>query len=131
MPPPPGTRPAAPPPPVGSPFEFAAPVAGPVPPGAADRRSSVAVRIPCPNGHVLKTTRGMLGQQVVCPACNEFFVLDETASLEFKEEAARRRAREDEELAQKWLWRAIYAAIFIVLSFIVMAVIGSNPQWFR
>jgi hypothetical protein len=75
--------------------------------------------------------RAMLGQQVVCPSCNEVFVLEETASLEYKQEAARRRAREDEERAQKWLWRAIYSAIFIVLSFIVMAVIGSNPQWFQ
>jgi transposase-like protein len=89
------------------------------------------LRIPCPNGHVLKTKRSMLGQQVVCPSCNEFFTLEETASLEYKQEAARRRAHEDEERAQKWLWRAIYSAIFIVLSFIVMAVIGSNPQWFQ
>jgi len=140
MPPPPGALPvAAPParPPVaappqaGSPFEFTAPGAGPVLPGAADRGSSVAVRIPCPNGHVLKTNRSMLGQQVVCPTCNQFFVLEETESLEYKQEAARRRAHEDEERAQKWLWRAIYSAIFIVLSFIVMAVIGSNPQWLR
>jgi len=80
---------------------------------------------------VLKAKRSMLDQQVVCPSCNEVFVLEETASLEYKQEAARRRAREDEERAQKWLWRAIYSAIFIVLSFIVMAVIGSNPQWFQ
>ena len=80
---------------------------------------------------MLKTKRAMLGQQVVCPTCNEFFVLDETASLEYQREAAQRRAKEDEERAQKWLWRAIYSAAFIVLSFIVMAVIASNPQWFR
>lgn len=80
---------------------------------------------------MLKTKRSRLGQQVVCPTCNEFFVLEETDSLEYRQEAERRRAREDEERAQKWLWRAIYAAIFIVLSFIVMAVIGSNPQWLQ
>ena len=89
------------------------------------------LRIPCPNGHVLKTKRSRLGQQVVCPTCNQLFALEETDSLEYKQEAAHRRAHKDEELAQKWLWRAIYSAIFIVLSFIVMAVIGSNPQWFR
>ena len=101
-------------------------------PAVAGRESTGGIlRIPCPNGHVLKTNRSRLGQQVVCPTCNEFFVLEEAESLEYKEEAARRRAREDEERAQKWLWRAIYSAIFIVLSFIVMAVIGSNPQWLR
>ena len=124
MPPPPGARPA----PAAAPAPGAGGPLGPVP---ANRESGGIVRIPCPNGHVLKTKRSRLGQQVVCPTCNEFFVLEETDSLEYKQEAARRRAREDEERAQKWLWRAIYAAIFIVLSFIVMAVIGSNPQWFR
>ena len=101
-------------------------------PAAADHDNGGGIlRIPCPNGHVLKTKRSRLGQQVVCPSCNQFFVLEETESLEYKQEAARRRAHEDEERAQKWLWRAIYSAIFIVLSFIVMAVIGSNPQWLR
>jgi hypothetical protein len=98
---------------------------------AAPQAGGGMVRIPCPNGHVLKTKRSMLGQQVVCPTCNEFFMLEETDSLEYKQEEARRRAHQDEELAQKWLWRAIYAAIFIVLSFIVMAVISANPNWFR
>jgi hypothetical protein len=124
MPPPPGTRPA----PAAAPGPGAG---GPLGPASANRESGGIVRIPCPNGHVLKAKRSMLDQQVVCPSCNEVFVLEETASLEYKQEAARRRAREDEERAQKWLWRAIYSAIFIVLSFIVMAVIGSNPQWFQ
>ena len=132
MPPPPGARPAVASLPARPPVAAAGPAVGRIAPAAADRGSGDGIlRIPCPNGHVLKTKRGMLGQQVVCPTCNEFFVLEETDSLEYKQEAARRRAREDEERAQKWLWRAIYAAIFIVLSFIVMAVIGSNPQWFR
>lgn len=130
MPPPPGALPAA-APPARPPVAAAAPVADWVVPAAADRDNEGVLRIPCPNGHVLKTKRSRLGQQVVCPTCNEFFVLEETESLEYKQEAARRRAREDEERAQKWLWRAIYSAIFIALSFIVMAVIGSNPQWFR
>jgi uncharacterized Zn finger protein (UPF0148 family) len=121
MPPPPGALPPAPARPASAPLAVAAPRSA----------SGGMLRIPCPNGHVLKTKRSMLGQQVVCPSCNEFFTLEETASLEYKQEAARRRAHEDEERAQKWLWRAIYSAIFIVLSFIVMAVIGSNPQWFQ
>ena len=122
MPPPPGALPTA---PARQPFDPPSAVVAPRSAGGG------ILRIPCPNGHVLKTKRSMLGQQVVCPSCNEFFILEETASLEYKQEAARRRAREDEERAQKWLWRAIYSAIFIVLSFIVMAVIGSNPQWFQ
>lgn len=124
MPPPPGSQSAAAP----EPWQAAS---LPVSASAARSTSGGKLRIPCPNGHVLKTKRSMLGQQVVCPHCNEFFTLEETASLEYKEEAARRRAREDEERAQKWLWRAIYSAIFILLSFIVMAVINSNPQWFQ
>lgn len=132
MPPPPGAGPVA----VSSPARAPARHDGPGPAAAIapplDGRSSGGIlRIPCPNGHVLKTKRGMLGQQVVCPECNEFFVLEETDSLEYKREEAKRKAHEDEKRAEKWLWRAIYAAVFVVLSFIVMAVIGSNPQWFR
>lgn len=123
MPPPPGARSPAP--------MAAAPARQAAAEPAQRHAGGGSLRIPCPNGHVLKTKRSRIGQQVVCPTCNEFFVLEETESLEYKQEAARRRAREDEERAQKWLWRAIYSAIFIVLSFIVMAIIGSNPQWFQ
>lgn len=93
--------------------------------------ASSSLRIACPNGHVLKTKRSMMGQRVVCPTCNTLFVLEESNSLEHRKEAARRREIEDEQRAQKWLWRAIYAAAFIVLSFIVMGVLAANPQWFR
>lgn len=85
-------------------------------------------RIPCPNNHILKAKESMLGQQVVCPECNEFFVLELRNSLEQRKEDARRRAEREEELAKLWLKRAIWAAVIIVLSFMVMVVLSLWPE---
>ena len=85
-------------------------------------------RIPCPQGHVLKAREDMLGQQVCCPHCNEFFVLRAGDSVEFRRQQARRRAEADECTARAWLTRAIVAAVIIGLSFIAMLVIGLNPS---
>lgn len=85
-------------------------------------------RIPCPNNHILKAKESMLGQQVVCPECNEFFVLELRNSLEQRKEDARRRADREEQLAKLWLKRAIWAAVIIVLSFIVMVVLSLWPE---
>ncbi|MFM8827637.1 MAG: hypothetical protein ACKOFT_11230 [Actinomycetota bacterium] len=85
-------------------------------------------RIPCPNNHILKAKESMLGKQVVCPECNEFFVLELRNSLEQRKEDARRRAEREEELAKLWLKRAIWAAAIIVLSFIVMVVLSLWPE---
>jgi anti-sigma-K factor RskA len=70
----------------------------------------------------------MLGKQVVCPECNEFFVLELRNSLEQRKEDARRRAEREEELAKLWLKRAIWAAAIIVLSFVVMVVLSLWPE---
>lgn len=81
-------------------------------------------RIPCPNNHILKAKESMLGKQVVCPDCNEFFVLELRNSLEQRKEDERRKAEREEELAKVWLKRAIWAVAIIVLSFIVMIVLS-------
>jgi len=88
-------------------------------------------RIPCPNGHVLKAREEMLGEQVCCPNCNEFFVLRATDSVEFRRHQAKVRAEAEERAAQAWLKRAIWAAVIIGLSFVVMLVIGLNPGLIR
>ena len=88
-------------------------------------------RIPCPKGHVLKAREDMLGQQVCCPQCNEFFVLRASDSVEFRRQQARLQAEADERAARAWLNRAIVAAVIIGLSFIAMLVIGLNPALIR
>ena len=88
-------------------------------------------RIPCPNGHVLKAREDMLGQQVCCPQCNEFFVLRASDSVEFRRQQAKLRAESEERAAQAWLTRAIVAAVIIGLSFVAMLVIGLNPGLIR
>ena len=62
----------------------------------------------------------MIGQQVVCPSCNEFFVLAITDSLEYKQEMQRRQDEKDARQAEQWLRWAIMAAVFVVASFIAM-----------
>jgi hypothetical protein len=88
-------------------------------------------RIPCPQGHVLKAREDMLGEQVCCPHCNEFFVLRASDSVEFRRHQAKLRAEAEERAARAWLKRAIWAAAIIGLSFIIMLVIGLNPGLVR
>lgn len=88
-------------------------------------------RIPCPNGHVLKAREEMLGEQVCCPECNEFFVLRASDSVEFRRQQAQLRAEAEERAARAWLTRAIWAAMIIGLSFVAMLVIGLNPGLIR
>jgi hypothetical protein len=88
-------------------------------------------RIPCPQGHVLKAREDMLGEQVCCPHCNEFFVLRATDSVEFRRRQAKLRTEAEERAAQAWLKRAIWAAVIIGVSFIIMLVISLNPGLIR
>jgi hypothetical protein len=88
-------------------------------------------RIPCPQGHVLKAREDMLGEQVCCPHCNEFFVLRASDSVEFRRQQAKLRAEAEERAARAWLKRAIWAAAIIGVSFIIMLVIGLNPSLVR
>lgn len=81
-------------------------------------------RIPCPNGHVNVSPAHMLGTQVVCPKCNAFYVLQMADSIEYQQIAEREARKREEEQAKKWLARAIYAAIFIVVSLIGMIAIS-------
>jgi uncharacterized Zn finger protein (UPF0148 family) len=91
----------------------------------------VVYRIPCPKGHVLDVREDLLGQQVVCPDCNTFFVLRATDSLEYRKEQTRRRQLAEERRAESWLKIAIWAAVIIGFSFIVMIVIALNPGLWR
>jgi hypothetical protein len=88
-------------------------------------------RIPCPRGHVLKAREDMLGQQVCCPECSEFFVLRASDSVEFRRQQALRRAEAEEQRARAWLKTAIWAAVLIFISFVAMLIIGLNPGLFR
>lgn len=126
-----------PPPAPGSPPPLPRSTAAPALPAPSDDVETFAAavpvaakvyRIPCPNNHILKAKESMLGKQVVCPECNEFFVLELRNSLEQRKEDARRRAEREEQLAKLWLKRAIWAAAIIVLSFIVMVVLSLWPE---
>lgn len=71
-------------------------------------------RIPCPNGHVFKAPESWMGRQMICPKCNEPFVLQLTDSLEKREERRRRQEAAEEKFAKTWLTRAIWAAVLVV-----------------
>ena len=107
---------------VAAPPRFPA-AAGPAPPTAPVRAPAAAprkYRIPCPRGHVLKAGGHMLGQQVVCPECNELFLLREADSLEHRKLRDHARRAEEERIAKLWLTRSIWAAAFIVASLVGM-----------
>jgi hypothetical protein len=97
-------------------------------PSAAAEKS---YRIPCPNGHVLKAREAWLGREMVCPQCNEPFVLQASNSLEYRKEQERRQAEADARKAAVWINRAIVAGVLVGLSFIAMIVASLNPQWFK
>jgi hypothetical protein len=86
------------------------------------------LHIPCPRGHVLTVTTAMLGQKVVCPKCNEFFVLSADASVEHRREVDRLRQEDDTRRARLWLARALWAAVFVVVSLAVMIVVSALPK---
>lgn len=81
-------------------------------------------RIPCPNGHMLRAKEGWMGREMVCPQCNEPFVLRMDDSVEFREFRRKRQDERDAKKAQAWLNRAITAAVIIVLSFVVMIILS-------
>jgi hypothetical protein len=92
-------------------------------PAAGRHGQPTVYRIPCPRGHVLKAGENMIGQQVVCPKCNEFFVLKIGESLEYKKEMRRLQHEKEAREAARWLRRAIIATVFVVASFAAMIAI--------
>ncbi len=87
-----------------------------------------SLHIPCPRGHVLKVTQAMLGQRVVCPKCNDFFVLAADDSVERKREMDRLRHEEDSRRARQWLARAMWAAVLVVVSLVSLIVVSALPK---
>ena len=87
-----------------------------------------ALHIPCPRGHVLKVTQAMLGQRVVCPKCNDFFVLSAEASVERSREKDRLRHEDDTRRARLWLSRALWAAVLVVVSLASLIVVSALPK---
>jgi len=66
----------------------------------------------------------MLGQRVVCPKCNEFFVLAAEASVERRREMDRLRHEEDTRRARLWLARAMWAAALVVAALVTLIVVS-------
>jgi hypothetical protein len=87
-----------------------------------------ALHIPCPRGHVLKVTQAMLGQRVVCPKCNDFFVLTAEASVERSREMDRLRHEDDTRRARLWLARALWAAVLVVVSLVSLIIVSALPK---
>jgi hypothetical protein len=58
-------------------------------------------------------------------------VLRATDSLEYRKEQSRRRRLAEERRADSWLKVAIWAAVVIGFSFVVMLVIALNPSLWR
>ena len=107
------------------------PVAAAAPAAPAVRAASVTTRpsgpkyyrLACPNGHKLKVGTAMIGQQAVCPTCNAVFELRLEDSREYQRQQEALRQQKEAEAAEKWLKRAIWAAVFIVASLIGMTVL--------
>lgn len=116
-------RPAAPPPVAAAPKAAPAPAVAPRPSGPK------FYRIACPKGHNLKVGPAMIGQQAVCPTCNTVFELRLEDSREYQREQAALRQQKEIEDAEKWLKRAIWAAIFIGASLLGMAVLYAFFRW--
>jgi hypothetical protein len=70
----------------------------------------------------------MLGQRVVCPKCNEFFVLSAEASVERRREMDRLRHEQDTRRARLWLARALWAAVLVVVSLVTLIVVSALPK---
>jgi hypothetical protein len=87
-------------------------------------REEKRLQIRCPNGHVLPVTESLLGQRVVCPKCNECFLLTAEQSLEHRREADRRRQEEEALQARRWLTRAIAAAVLVVAALATLMVVS-------
>ena len=86
------------------------------------------LHIPCPRGHVLKVTQAMLGQRVVCPKCNDFFVLAADASVERRREMERLMHEDDTRRARQWLARALWAAVLVVVSLVSLIIVSALPK---
>jgi len=84
-----------------------------------------SLHIPCPRGHVLKVTQAMLGQRVVCPKCNEFFVLDAENSVERREQRDREIAEREAREAKRWLVRAIWVAATVIAALVAMIFVST------
>ena len=97
-------------------------------PAAASEKT---YRIPCPRGHVLTARDEWLGREMVCPQCNEPFVLRATDSLEYRKAQKQRQEETDARQSQVWLHRAVIAGVIVILSFVVMVVLSMNPQLFQ
>jgi uncharacterized membrane protein YvbJ len=82
-------------------------------------------RIPCPNGHVSKVAEALIGRQLACPKCNEQFVARIADSLEQRQQARQRQAKHEEELAAKWLARAIWAGVIFGLLLVTLFVLSA------
>jgi len=77
---------------------------------------------------VLKVTEAMLGQRVVCPKCNEFFVLAAEASVERRRETDRLRHEQDSRRARLWLARALWAAALVVVALVSLIIVSVLPK---
>jgi hypothetical protein len=97
--------------------------AGPsVPDDASEPEEPSLYRIPCPSGHELQTPADMLGQQAMCPYCNQQFLLRREDSVEYKAHQAEMRRRREERLNEFWYKWSIRAAIMVGLLLLGMLI---------
>lgn len=87
-----------------------------------EKKEPRVYRIPCPKGHELQTPEDMLGQDALCPICQEQFTLRYEGSIEFHEERAAAEARRQERINKAALRWSIGAAVFVICGLIGMAV---------
>ena len=99
----------------------------PVAPASTAQLPHDDLHIPCPGGHVLRVAKTMLGQRVVCPQCNVVFVLAADACVEHRRERESLQHERDARRARRWLARAIWAAVLVVLAFVTM-IVASTVQ---
>jgi hypothetical protein len=74
---------------------------------------------------VLDVPAAMLGQRVVCPKCNEFFVLDAENSVERRQQREREIAEGEAREARRWLIRAIWVAAIVMAALVAMIFVST------
>jgi hypothetical protein len=86
------------------------------------------LHIPCPRGHELEVPPDMLDTEVLCPQCNEQFVLLAANSVEHKRRKEMQAQLREERAGKFYLNFAITMAVLVGLLLVSLMVMSSMNQ---
>lgn len=84
------------------------------------------VHIVCSCGQQLETPVDMLGQEAMCPFCQDQFPLRYEDSVEYRQAKEEEMERRERQLGKKWFQWSIAAAVVVVLGVIILVVIAAS-----